>query len=134
MGNPCATGACLANELKAARLSSDSAARSAFLSVQEVPWSHSDKLPLPAGAIVGIAVGGALLVFSLVAIIVYKCGWHARKRKERESFVAPILPGAGAGAGPGMRESVGSSKINYGYTPCKLSFSARSTERQTRPG
>ena len=130
LGNPCATGGCLASELRAARLSSDSAARSAFLSMGDEPSGHSDKLLLPTAAIVGIAIGGALIVFSLVAIIIYKCGWHARKRKERESFVAPILPRAGAG--PGMRESVGSSKLSYGYTPCKLSFPAWSTERQTR--
>jgi len=117
-GNPCATGACLANELEAARLSPDPAARAAFLTVETPtpPPSNTGTLTLPIGAIVGIAVGGLVFVVALVAVVVYKCGWHARKRKERESFIAPIL----AGAGTGMRESVGSQNIDY--TPCKLPF------------
>jgi hypothetical protein len=129
-GNPCATGACLANELEAARLSPDPAARAAFLAMEtpKPPPSNTGTLSLPIGAIVGIAVGGLVFVLALVAVLVYKCGWHARKRTERESFIAPIL----AGAGTGMRESVGSQNIKY--TPCKLALPHSRTERQTRPG
>lgn len=122
--NPCATGACLANELEAARLSPDSAARAAFLVMETSTPASSDKggMTLPAGAIWGIAIGGLVFVLALAAVVVYKCGWYARKRKERESFIAPIL--AGAGAGTGMRESVGiqgnQGSQNISYPPCKL--------------
>lgn len=125
-GNPCATGACLANELEAARLSPDSAARAAFLAL-ETPTQPASAdnggsgMTLPAGAIWGIAIGGLVFVLAIVAVVVYKCGWYARKRKERESFIAPIL--AGAGTGTGMRESVGSQgsqgSQNINYPPCK---------------
>lgn len=120
--NPCATGACLANELEAARLSPDSAARAAFLALETTTPASTDNggMALPAGAIWGIVIGSLVLVMALVAVLVYKCGWYARKRKERESFIAPILAGAGAGAGAGMRESVGSQgSQNINYPPCK---------------
>ncbi|KAK1833456.1 hypothetical protein QBC39DRAFT_46960 [Podospora conica] len=118
-GNPCATGACLANELGAARLSPDSAARAAFLAL-DTPTPAPSGFVLPIGAIVGIAIGGLMFVLALVAVIVYKCGWHARKRKERESFIAPILAGAGAGAG--MRESASSQNTHYAPSPEAASF------------
>ncbi len=94
--NPCASGSCPSSRLSAAKLSTDPAARAAF--VTEVSPPQAPPQPpstethsgggLPTGAIVGIAVGGALVVFAVIGLVMYRCGWLARKRKERQTVMA----------------------------------------------
>ncbi|KAK3346862.1 hypothetical protein B0T25DRAFT_553040 [Lasiosphaeria hispida] len=112
--NPCADGSCPTARLGVAKLSSDPDARAPFVTGEYEPVNPATPSPsssaaprvtpadqgqgLSTGAIAGIAVGSAVVVIAVVAFMMYKCGWHARKKKEREAFRnAGGIPGAGIG-------------------------------------
>lgn len=99
--NPCATGSCPTANLHPARLSDDPAQANIFLT-NLPPNMSTTATPSPTatpsasgapvaaqpglstGAIAGIAVGAVGLVALVIgAILLYKCGWNARRRREK---------------------------------------------------
>ncbi|KAL8371573.1 hypothetical protein RB595_001391 [Gaeumannomyces hyphopodioides] len=107
--NPCSPNSCPNDKLLPAKLSDKTINRNLFLNPTSsgVPTSTASNpatgtaLPntpevqqqnngLSTGAIAGIAVGVGLLFIILIAVLTYKFGWSAGKRKERKK--APILP------------------------------------------
>jgi hypothetical protein len=44
---------------------------------------------LSRGAIGGICVGVAVVVILIVAMVMFRCGWHARRKEEREETAMP---------------------------------------------
>lgn len=105
--NPCASESCPAGDLVPAKLSSDPAKRDIFLTTAAsstrshtptataTPSGSSTPTPsggdigarLSTGTIAGISVGVAITLVLLSGGCVYgfRRGWHARKRKERDS-------------------------------------------------
>ncbi|OHE98365.1 hypothetical protein CORC01_06361 [Colletotrichum orchidophilum] len=99
--NPCREpdGLCPATNLISATLSSNASSRAVFVPDESVtPTQSASPTPTAAptgsspgeggggglgtGAVVGIAIGAAVAVGIIVAMI-WRCGWHARKRNER---------------------------------------------------
>ncbi|KAK0730150.1 hypothetical protein B0H67DRAFT_548159 [Lasiosphaeris hirsuta] len=108
--NPCASGSCAAKDLRPAKLSAEPDLRANFLradasasttsasptasgtstatAATAVP-ALSGSTGLSGGAIGGIVVGAAVIVVIVVAAVMYKCGWHARRKKERLETAVP---------------------------------------------
>lgn len=91
--NPCeeGDGLCPKDNLVPAKLSKDAPARAFFekRASSATPSPSASSAPesgsgggLGTGAIAGIAVGAAVALGLLIAVI-WRCGWHARKRNER---------------------------------------------------
>ncbi|KAK3363204.1 hypothetical protein B0T25DRAFT_562229 [Lasiosphaeria hispida] len=102
--NPCASGVCAAKDLRPAKLSTETDLRAAFLRSGTSPSASgistasatasavpivSGSTGLSGGAIGGIVVGAAVVVVLIVAAVMYKCGWHARRKKERLETAVP---------------------------------------------
>ncbi|KAH8878542.1 hypothetical protein GQ53DRAFT_756633, partial [Thozetella sp. PMI_491] len=93
--DPCQAGKCAQDNLIAAKLSSNPTNRLVFdPSATSTPSAGSDTSGhrLSTGAIVGIAVGGAVLVIAIVALIMYRCGWLARNRREDNAHMDQLQP------------------------------------------
>lgn len=112
LDNPCSPSSCPTDKLLPAKLSDKTINRNLFLNpttsgatasptsagsstgtalantpgVQQ-QQQHSG---LSTGAIAGIAIGVSLLFILLIALLMYKFGWSAGKRRERKK--APVLP------------------------------------------
>ena len=69
---------------------------------------------LSGGAIGGIAAGAAIVIIIIIAGIMYRCGWHARKRKEQTegsrvpSIMSQNLSGHGEGQSMDVNQYRGS--------------------------
>ncbi|KAL8285148.1 hypothetical protein RB597_002305 [Gaeumannomyces tritici] len=107
--NPCSSKSCPNDKLLPARLSDKTINRNLFLNptssgvpsstasgqasgtaAASTPAVQQQNNGLSTGAIAGIAVGVGLLFIILIAVLTYKFGWSAGKRKERKK--APVLP------------------------------------------
>ncbi|KAI1393812.1 uncharacterized protein F4822DRAFT_26526 [Hypoxylon trugodes] len=102
--DPCANSGCPAGQLLPATLSDDPTNAQVFLtttssspSPSSTP-SGSSGYSLPLGAILGIALGGAALVAIILAIVAYRCGWLARRKRHEKA--AEGTPSHYSGAGP----------------------------------
>ncbi|KXJ94272.1 hypothetical protein Micbo1qcDRAFT_42916 [Microdochium bolleyi] len=83
--NPCQNnGVCKPGNLLPARLSDVESNAQVFLSTAQGGQGQQGS-GLPLGAIIGIAVGGAVLVALVVGFVTYRCGWFARRRREEKS-------------------------------------------------
>lgn len=114
--NPCATRMCPSASLFPAELSADNDTRSVFLTTASSTPSSTSTTSAPSsttpssatgvttaarlssGAIAGIVIGAVILVLALVAGAAYmfKCGWHARRKKERETYTKSIMGSSSA--------------------------------------
>lgn len=95
--NPCAEGSCPREDLVPAKLSGDTNLREAFLSPtvsgssasstataeSQIQVTHNGGLS--AGAIAGIVAGAAVVVILVVGVLMYRCGFNARWRRERKA-------------------------------------------------
>lgn len=95
--NPCSKGMCPEADLYPAKLSSNSASRSVFLTAATststaAPASQSG-ISLSPGAIAGISIGAVALVLAVIVSCVYifKRGWYARRKTERASYTKSFI-------------------------------------------
>lgn len=81
--NPCSNNGCPTGKLLAATLSDNNGNAQVFLNTgTPAPSSDSSGYSLSLGAILGIALGCAAVVAIALAILAYRCGWLAKRRKQ----------------------------------------------------
>ncbi|KAI2469281.1 hypothetical protein F4781DRAFT_229971 [Annulohypoxylon bovei var. microspora] len=82
--NPCSSNGCPTAKLLPATLSDNAGNAQVFLttSTPSSGSSGSSGYTLSLGAILGIALGCAALVAIVLAILAYRCGWLAKRKKQ----------------------------------------------------
>ncbi|KAF9875342.1 hypothetical protein CkaCkLH20_07162 [Colletotrichum karsti] len=134
--NPCEEpdGLCPKNNLVPAKLSSDPVNRAFFAEKvsSTTPSPSASSTPgssgggLATGAIVGIAIGAAVAVGLIIAVI-WRCGWHARKRNERrqpkwEAATQAGHPEMGFASTPQSPSPYEPSRSPIPYDPARESY------------
>lgn len=92
--NPCSADGCATKDLFPARLSDNPDKAQIFLASgsTSTPEPDASESSFPKGAIIGIAIGAASLVCILIAILMYRRRYVAKKRKsEKEAEEAAKL-------------------------------------------
>ncbi|KAI1212394.1 uncharacterized protein F4807DRAFT_457890 [Annulohypoxylon truncatum] len=79
--NPCSNNGCPTANLLPATLSDNNGNAQVFLNTG-TPSAGSSGYSLSLGAILGIALGCAALVAIVLAILAYRCGWLAKRKRQ----------------------------------------------------
>ncbi|KAI0887168.1 uncharacterized protein GGS22DRAFT_105716 [Annulohypoxylon maeteangense] len=80
--NACQNNGCPTANLLPATLSDNNGNAQVFLTTSTPSPSSSSGYSLSLGAILGIALGCAALVAIVLAVMAYRCGWLAKRRKQ----------------------------------------------------
>jgi len=107
--NACANGTCEQQDLRPIKLSGNADNRQRFLEPPESDDPGSGGGGLSGGAIGGIVAGVVVVVLIAIAAIMYKCGWHASRQKERKETAA-----AAVASSPAMYQNEMGLAIDHG--------------------